>query len=327
MALRDNYNRTIDYMRLSVTDRCNLRCIYCMPHEDDPFVFKDILTYEEIIRIVRIGAGLGLRKIRITGGEPLARKNIQYLVEKLKEIDGIEELSMTTNGLLLEQYAEELKEKGLDRINVSLDSLSPEKYKEITRGGDLERVLRGIKRAYEIGLSPLKINTVIIRGINDTEIERFAEYTIDNPYQIRFIEFMPGKDNAWSEDHMVPMDEIRERIEKNVGPLEPVKRKKSGPAEYFTLQGAKGLIGFISAVTHRFCSSCNRLRLTADGKLRPCLFSEKVIDLKSALRDGASDQEIERLLLQSVDIKPKGHNIGCSGSGSRIETSMSKIGG
>ena len=327
MALRDSYNRIIDYMRLSVTDRCNLRCIYCMPHEDDPFVFKEILTYEEIIRVVRIGAKLGLRKIRITGGEPLARKNIQYLIKKLKEIEGIQELSMTTNGVLLHQYAEELKQNGLDRINVSLDSLDPEKYSEITRGGQLERVLQGIKKAYSIGLRPLKINTVIIRGINDSEIERFAEFTIYSPYQVRFIEFMPGKDNSWSKEHMVSMDEIKERIEKNVAPVEPVRHKKSGPAEYYRLKGAKGLIGFISAITHRFCSNCNRLRLTADGKLRPCLFSERVIDLKKALRNGATDEEIERLLCQSVDIKPKGHNIGCDGSGSRIETSMSKIGG
>ncbi len=327
MSLKDNYNRTIDYMRISVTDRCNLHCIYCMPHDIKPVEFKNILTYEEIIRIVRISVRLGVKKIRLTGGEPLARKNIKYLVRRLKEIEGIEELSMTTNGQLLKKYAMQLKEAGLDRLNISIDSLDPAKYREITRGGSLERVLEGIELAYSLGISPIKINSVIIRGINDSEIEGFAEFTLKNQYQVRFIEFMPGKGNHWSKQDVVGIKEIKERIEKSFGKLQPVERKRSGPSEDFRIKGAKGLLGFIGAVTHGFCQSCNRLRLTADGMLRPCLFSKTMIDLKSPLRDGAPDEEIERLLLCAVNIKPQGHTIGRSPDRDSIELPMSKIGG
>ncbi len=298
-----------------------------MPHEDRPIKYKNILTYEEIIRIVRIVVRLGVKKIRLTGGEPLARKNIQYLVRKLKEIGGIEELSMTTNGQLLKQYARELKEAGLDRLNISIDSLNEEKYREITKGGSLKRVLEGIERAYSLGISPIKINSVIIRGVNDTEIEGFAEFTLKNPYQVRFIEFMPGRGNHWSKKDVVGIKEIKERIENCFGKLQPVQRKRSGPSEDFRIEGAKGLIGFIGAVTHSFCKSCNRLRLTADGMLRPCLFSKTMIDLKSPIRSGASDQEVERLLKCAVNIKPRGHNIGGKEERSSIELPMSKIGG
>ncbi len=327
MSLKDRFSRIIDYMRISITDRCNLRCIYCMPHELEPLIHKEILTYEEIIRIVKVGARLGVRKVRITGGEPLARKNVQYLIRKLKEIDGIEDLSMTTNGVLLNRYAREVKESGLDRVNVSLDSLRKERYREITRGGSLEEILSGIELAEKIGLDPVKINAVIIRGINDDEIEDFARLTLTTPYHVRFIEFMPGTDNYWSEDRCVPMKEIKERIYKTFGELIPVKVRKHGPARYFRISGASGVIGFISAVTHHFCSECNRLRITPDGKIRPCLFSDTEIDLRSAIRRGADDDEIERLLRLSVAVKPEGHRISEDIPAGVINRPMSKLGG
>lgn len=313
MELRDKYNRLIDYMRISVTDRCNLRCIYCMPADGvKPVEHRDILTYEEIERIIRVAAGLGVRKIRITGGEPLARRGITFLISLIRNIDGIEDISLTTNGILLEEYAEELVQAGLNRVNVSLDSLRPDRYREITRGGDINRVLRGINKAEESGLLPIKINMVPIRGFNDDEIEDFARITLERAYHIRFIEFMPiGARDLWSDKRYIPTDEIRSIVER-IGPLSPVKVRRTGPARYFRFEGAPGVIGFISALTHHFCGDCNRLRITSDGKLRPCLFSETEIDLKPALRGLSSPEsegEIERLLRLSIAIKPEGHNI------------------
>ncbi len=313
MALRDKYNRLIDYMRVSVTDRCNLRCIYCMPANGvKPFEHRDILTYEEIERIVRVAAGLGVKKIRITGGEPLARKGITHLISLIRNIDGVEDISLTTNGILLEKYAEALAAAGLNRVNVSLDSLRPERYREITRGGDITRVLRGIEKAESAGLAPIKINMVPIRGFNDDEIEEFASITLNKPYQIRFIEFMPiGAKDLWSEDRYIPSDEIK-TVVKRLGPLIPVRMRRMGPARYFRFENAPGVIGFISAISHHFCCDCNRLRITSDGKLRPCLFSETEIDLKPALRSlqsPESEKEIKRLLVLSIAIKPEGHNI------------------
>jgi cyclic pyranopterin phosphate synthase len=325
--MNDPYGRRIDYLRISVTDRCNLRCIYCMPSEGiKPVKYKEILTYEEIIRIVKIATSLGIRKVRLTGGEPLARKNITFLIASLKNIKGIENLSLTTNGILLERYAEEIAEAGLDRVNVSLDSLRADRYTRITRGGTLDVVLRGIEKAEQVGLKPIKINMVPIRGFNDDEIEDFARLTLKKSYQVRFIEFMPiGAKEMWSPDKYIPVNEIRSIVEK-VAPLIPVKVRKSGPARYFRFDGAPGVVGFINAVSHQFCRECNRLRLTADGKLRPCLFSESEIDLKTPLRSGATDSEIERLLRLSIQVKPEGHNIGCR-DGSAFLKPMSKIGG
>lgn len=300
-------------MRISVTDRCNLRCIYCMPSDGlKPVEHKQILTYEEITRIVKVAAGLGVRKIRITGGEPLARKGITFLISSIRNIDGIEDISLTTNGILLSKYAAELASAGLNRVNVSLDSLRPDRYREITRGGDINNVLKGIEKAEGVGLWPIKINMVPIRGFNDDEIEEFARLTINKGYHIRFIEFMPiGAKDLWSDKRYIPTDEIRAIVEM-IGPLNPVKVRKMGPARYFRFDNAPGVIGFISALTHHFCGDCNRLRITSDGKLRPCLFSETEIDLKPALRNLPSlesEKEIERLLILSIEIKPEGHNI------------------
>lgn len=309
--LRDSFFRAIDYLRISITDRCNLRCLYCMPSEGVcPTMHRDVLRYEEITRVVSIAARLGVRKVRLTGGEPLTRKNIPYLIASIKNIPGIDDLSMTTNGILLGKYASSLADAGLDRVNVSLDSLKAEQYRHITRGGDLRSVMKGLEAAGQAGLQPLKINMVPIRGLNDNEIESFARMTIDNAYQVRFIECMPSANiDFWSPDIYMTTDEIR-RIIEPIGPLTPVRIRKNGPSKYFSFKGAKGVVGFISALTHHFCQDCNRLRLTADGKLRPCLFSETEIDLKSAIRRGASDEEIERLLRLSIALKPEGHKVG-----------------
>lgn len=308
--LKDTFDRTIDYMRVSVTDRCNLRCIYCMPSGGIKFLdHKDILQYEEIVRILRVAVQTGVRKVRITGGEPLVRRNVTGLIRMIKGIGGIHQLSMTTNGILLERYAEELADAGLDRVNVSLDSLKPERYREITRCGDLEAVLRGIEAAERAGLTPIKINMVPIRGMNDDEIGEFAKMTSRAPYQVRFIEFMPFvTEDVWNQEHFISSDDIQARVEQ-VGALTPVEMKKAGPARYFRFDGAAGVVGFISPISNHFCKECNRLRLTADGKLRPCLFSETEIDVKATLRSGGSDEEIKRLIELSIAVKPKGHSM------------------
>lgn len=325
--LRDSFHRIIDYMRISITDRCNLRCIYCMPSSGVRLIeHKEILTYEEIVRVVKVAATLGVRKIRITGGEPFARKNVTYLIASLRRITGIEDMSLTTNGVLLERYAKELADAGLDRVNVSLDSLRPGRYREITRGGDISHMMKGIEAAEKAGLIPIKINMVPIRGLNDDEIEEFARITLNTPYNVRFIEFMPiGARDLWDNEKYVSTDEIRTIVER-IGTLFPVRLRRTGPARYFRFENAPGVIGFISALTHHFCEDCNRLRITADGRLRPCLFSETEIDLKPALRNSPSDEEIERLLRLSIEIKPEGHNINKRSDLNSLRA-MSRIGG
>jgi cyclic pyranopterin phosphate synthase len=281
-----------------------------MPSEDlIPMEHKEILSYEEIVRVIRIAAVIGVRKVRITGGEPLVRKDVAYLIATIRNIEGIKDLSLTTNGILLSRYADKLVEAGLERINISLDSLRPDRYEEITRGGDLNLVLRGIEAAEKAGLKPIKINMVPIRGLNSDEIEEFAKITLKFPYQIRFIEFMPfGTEGLWNTEKFISTDEIKSIVE-GIGPLTPVKLKRSGPARYFRFESAPGVVGFISPISHHFCGECNRLRLTADGKLRPCLFSETEIDLKPALRGSAPDDEIKRLIKLSIQVKPESHHI------------------
>jgi len=319
-TLRDGFLRVIDYLRISVTDRCNLRCIYCMPPEGiEPFHHGDILSYEEILRIVRVGAGLGVRKVRLTGGEPLTRKDLAFLVSGIREIKGIEDLSLTTNGILLQKHAAELASAGLDRVNISIDSFRPERFREITRGGDLEAVLRGVDAAKKAGLLPVKINMVPLRGVNDDEIGDFARLTIDSDCHVRFIEFMPsGTAGIWGPEKYIPTSELQAAISR-ISPLSPVRLRRNGPSKYFRFEGAKGVIGFISALSHHFCSECNRLRLTAEGKIRPCLFSETEIDLRAAIRGGDADNEVERLLRLAIEIKPKEHNL--RGEGSEVNKS------
>ena len=326
-SIHDKYARTIDYMRISVTDRCNLRCIYCMPSGGVRQVeFRDILEDEEITRVVRIAAELGVRKIRITGGEPLLRKNLHLLIASLNRIQGIEDISITTNGLLLKRYADILAAAGLGRINVSLDSLRPDRYRNITRGGDIRDVFEGIHEAEKAGLLPIKINMIPIKGINDDEIENFSMLTKYTSYHVRFIEFMPiAPGRLWGQKKYVSTTEIKERVS-SLAHITPVKLRKSGPARYYRFEGAPGVIGFISPVTHHFCDSCNRLRITCDGKLRPCLFSESEVDVKSAIRSGITDNEIERLLRLSIEIKPKSHSISAETSFAHMKP-MSRIGG
>jgi len=308
--MKDSFNRNIDYLRISVTDRCNLRCIYCMPAEGIKLLpHNEILSYEEILKIIKIATTIGISKIRITGGEPLLRKDVVSFIEKTVRIEQIKDIGMTTNGVLLKKYAKDLYQAGLKRINVSLDSLEEDKFKKITRFGFLKDVLEGIESAYRVGLNPIKINVVVMRGINDDEIEKFARLSLQVPYQIRFIEFMPIGHNYWGEELFISTKEIKQKIQYNVGTLTPVQVKKSGPAEYFMLEGAKGLLGFISPLTTHICSMCNRIRLTADGKLRPCLFSDKEIDLKKILRSGASQEEIKQILIKAIQLKPQGISI------------------
>jgi len=335
-TLKDTFQRTIDYMRISITDRCNLRCIYCMPSEGlVPMQHKDILSYEEFVRILMIAVHIGVRKVRITGGEPLIRKNVSHLIRLIKAIGGLHDLSLTTNGILLERYAQELADAGLERVNISLDSLKASRYREITRGGDLDHVLKGIESAERAGLIPVKINMVPMRGYNDDEIGEFAKLTLKTPYQVRFIEFMPfGKENMWKPEYFISAEEIK-TIAERIGSLHPVRMKRSGPARYYQFDGAAGILGFISPLSNHFCEKCNRLRLTADGKLRPCLFSETEIDIKTALRSGAPDHEIERLLRLAIQVKPEGHTMSVQGTElgkllcGRVDCRrpMSKIGG
>jgi cyclic pyranopterin phosphate synthase len=326
--MKDGFNRIIDYMRISVTDRCNLRCVYCMSQEGvEAYPEGHLLTHDELLKVVTAAAALGVNKVRITGGEPLARPGLIALVKAIKEkIPGIENLSLTTNGILLEKYASELAAAGLDRVNVSLDSMNAARYAEITRGGDIQRVFKGIEAAERAGLKPVKINMVPVRGLNDDEIEDFARLTLAEPKNIRFIEFMPfGGGTQWSSHKCVSVEEMRRRVEA-VAPLEPVKFRKYGPARYYRFSGAPGVIGFISAITHHFCGECNRLRLTSDGKLRPCLYSESEIDLRGPLRNGASDEEIKRLLKLAVEVKPEGHRL-TEKAVPPSDKPMSKIGG
>ena len=331
MPCLDAYNRPISYLRISVTDRCNLRCIYCMPPEG--VIWRphgEILRYEEIETVVRAAAGLGITKVRLTGGEPLVRPGIADLVRMLARIPGIDDLAMTTNGILLARHAAALAGAGLQRVNVSLDTLRPERFERITRRGRLEDVLDGIEAARQVGLEPIKINTVVIRGMNDDEAVDLARKTMESGWNIRFIEMMPVgngvlADSEWHEQ-VVTGKEIRQRIEAALGELEPAKMSTGdGPACYYRLPGASGTLGFITPISEHFCYRCNRLRLTADGQLRPCLLSDEEIDLRTPLRRGADVAEIERWLLQAIQLKPMQHHLDeCRLPENRV---MSEIGG
>jgi len=304
----DKHNREINYLRISVTDRCNLRCIYCMPKEGVSVIgHDDILRYEEILRIVKAAVKLGIVKARVTGGEPLVRRGIIQFLGTLSAIPEIRETSITTNGLLLCKVAEQLRGAGVRRINVSLDSLRPERYAEITRGGDIRKVMEGIAKAHEAGLSPIKINMVPLKGINEGEVVDFARLTLKLPYQVRFIELMPfAKTNSAFESEYLSNELIEERIREHyeLEEIVPHEGDASGPAKLFRIRGAEGKIGFISSISRHFCSSCNRLRLTADGHLRSCLFSDQELDLKGPLRAGCTDEELGELINESIRKKP-----------------------
>jgi len=303
-----------------------------MPSEGVSWIdHREILRYEEILRVIRIAAGQGITKVRITGGEPLVRKGVVEFIASLRQIPELADLTLTTNGLLLEDYAERIHRAGVHRINISLDSLDPAKYRAITRGGDLETVLAGIRKAEAIGFSPIKINTVAVKGFNDDEIEDFARLSLKHPYQIRFIELMPlGKAAIENDGRFLANDRIKERIEA-LGTLEAVEGQtwaNAGPARIYRLAGGKGEIGFISPVSRHFCLSCNRLRLTADGHLRACLLSDDETDLKTPLRTGADDGEIGALIRGAIAGKPRQPDASCDESRVRkCVREMQAIGG
>ena len=326
--LLDPYKRKINYLRISVTDKCNLRCRYCMPEEGIPLISHGaILTYEEILRIVRVFAAEGISKVRLTGGEPLVRKGIVDFISRLSQIEEIKDLSLTTNGILLKEYARDLKRAGLKRINVSLDSLTKERFFQITRRDEYERVWNGIEEALRVGFSPIKINMVAIKGLNDDEIESFARLTLHLPLTVRFIEYMPsGNGEEWKESDILTIPQIKDRLER-VGPLTPVPPDQwDGPSKRFKIEGAIGEIGLIGAVSSHFCSDCNRLRLTPDGKIRTCLFSDEEIDVREILRKGGSDQNLKERLLDALRAKPERHHINTH-QFKKCQRNMSSIGG
>lgn len=331
----DSLGRTIDYLRISVTDRCNLRCRYCMPEQGVvPKSHEAMMRFEEIEKIAAIAAEAGIRHIRLTGGEPLVRRGICDLVAGLTAIEGIESVALTTNGILLPQMARGLKAAGLARVNISLDTLDADQYHEITRCGNLDDALEGIDAALDAALDPVKVNCVVVRSLGQ-DLAAFARMTLDRPLHVRFIECMPIGDTAtmlghgWSEDDIIPRDEAIAMIDAatlraGLGRLEPADGNTPtgwGPATYLRLPGAQGTVGFIAAVSHRFCNGCNRLRLTADGKLRPCLFSDREFDILAPLRAG--DMAGARAVFyEAVDAKPDGYH-GTDGT-ARM---MSQIGG
>ena len=306
--LIDRFGRKIEYLRISVTDRCNFRCVYCQSRKPVKFLpHSELLTYEEIEEIVKTAAELGVKRVRITGGEPLGRKNIEFLIEKIAKISGIEDLSLTTNGYFLYEKAETLKKVGLKRLNISLDTLSPEKFRKITGGFDFQRIWQGILKAFELGFEPLKLNVVVIRGLNDDEILDLAKLTLKYPWEIRFIEFMPlGDGELWGEDKVVSVREIQSILE-SYAPFEEVSSFGGGPARVFKWKDAKGKIGLISPLSEHFCGRCNRFRITADGRLRTCLFSDQEINLKDYLRGRKGD--LKEAFYLALSLKPERREI------------------
>jgi len=326
--LLDPYKRKINYLRISVTDRCNLRCRYCMPEEGIPLIsHQDILAYEEILRIVRVFASEGISKVRLTGGEPLVRKGMVSFICDLSKIEDIKDLSLTTNGILLKEFAQDLRRAGLKRINISLDSLKRERFYQITRRDEFQRVWEGIEEALRVGLFPVKINMVAIQGLNDDEIENFARLTLHLPVTVRFIEYMPsGNGEEWKETDILTISQIQTRLEKMDNLISIPSDRWDGPAKRFRLEGARGEIGLIGAVSSHFCGDCNRLRLTPDGKIRTCLFSDDEVDVKDIIRKGGSDEDLKARLLVALWAKPERHHINTH-LFKKCQRNMSAIGG
>ena len=334
--MKDSHGRVIDYLRISLTDKCNFRCIYCMPAEGVCMMGHDeLLRIEEIESIARVATRIGIRSVRLTGGEPLVRKGVVDLVAALNGMDGIENVSMTTNGVLLPEMADDLKAAGLSRVNISLDTLDPEQFKFITRVGRIESTMKGIDAALEAGFNPVKINAVTVRSLNQDYLA-FAKLSIDRPLHVRFIEYMPvgestGSDGTgWGKQDVVPSEELlgiineraaAEGLPELVSTRDDDKPLGWGPARYFQFPGAQGTVGFISPLSRHFCSQCNRLRLTADGKLRPCLFSDREIDVRTALRESGEDAVYE-CFLEALNLKPDDHHDKVG-----TERKMSQIGG
>lgn len=338
--LVDQFSRTISYLRLSLTDRCNLRCLYCMPEDDDRdsqvktgkfLPHTELLSYEELIRVVRLTVSQGMNKLRLTGGEPLVRKGILGFIRQLTQLEGLSEIRLTTNGVLLADYAERLHAEGVRHINVSLDTLVRDKFKRITGRDYFAKVWDGLMIAKDLGFR-IKLNVVAMKGVNDDEFQDFARLALEQPFQVRFIEFMPvGDKNSWQREKFISSGDIRLLIAE-LGTLTPFARSHGeGPArmyDFHSKDGRTGSIGFISPISHHFCDKCNRLRLTSEGKLRACLLSDRETDLKTLLRRGATDQELINSIRQTILNKPQGHTLQqdllgpdqrtCSGRMSRI---------
>jgi cyclic pyranopterin phosphate synthase len=327
--LLDPYKRHLNYLRISLTDRCNLRCSYCMPEQGVPKLHhQDLLTYEELVRLTGLAVRLGIEKIRLTGGEPLVRKGITGFIQSLKMIPGIRDISLTTNGVLLSDQARALWESGVKRINISLDTLDREKYKAITRFDYFDQVWSGIQAAEKTGFSPIKINVVVMKGVNDDEIISFGRLSLEKPYHVRFIEFMPvGADSNWRTERFLSSEETLKKL-KTLGSLTVINGQGfDGPAKRMAYTGAKGEIGLISPLTEHFCLQCNRLRLTAEGLLRVCIFSENETDLRTPMRQGASDEELMNIIHEAVSQKPESHSLQAQPTPRRCQRPMSKIGG
>jgi len=327
-TLVDAFQRPITYLRVSVTDKCNLRCIYCMPESGLPWLPKsDILSYEEIVRIVSAAAALGVTSVRITGGEPLVRRNLEELIAALARIRGVDDIALSTNGLRLSAQLDSLVRAGLTRVNISLDTLREDRFEELARRPGLRLVLQAIDDAIAAGLGPVKINCVVMRGRNADELLDFARLTVDRAVYVRFIELMPAGENAGLQtEAYISAATVLEEIGR-LGDLHEVDGPSgNGPARYFAFPGAAGAVGVISPLSHDYCDRCNRVRLTADGRLRLCLFGDQHIDLRTPLRAGASDEHIGKLLQGAMRIKPQRHHLQLGQAGSRMRA-FSEIGG
>ncbi len=330
MALIDSFGRHIEYLRVSVTDRCNYRCVYCMPERGiEKGRQRDLLTLEELTRLIRLFSELGISKVRLTGGEPLVRRNLMQLVRDVNSMPGVSDLSLSTNAHLLERYAKPLREAGVERVNISLDSLDKTIFRELTLRGDLDRVIRGIDAALAAGMNPVKLNMVVMKGTNDHEIEAMLDFAAERGAELRFIETMPvGDAGSGTMNNYYPADLIMERVHKWAGSdLVPVKgRKGAGPARCYRVGAGPATIGVISAISRHFCDGCNRVRLTAKGELVLCLGQEDTVSLGKPLRRGGSDAEVKDLIRKAIDRKPRAHDFLISGN-SGPATEMSSLGG
>ncbi len=309
--VHDSYGRRINYLRISLTDVCNLRCVYCMPEDMTFRPRSELMTDEEIIRLVQVGASLGVTKIRLTGGEPTIRPNVAEIVREIARTPGIKDVAMTTNGLLLDKLAQPLADAGLRRVNVSIDTMDADKFHRLTRWGNIDDVWRGIRAAEAAGMTPIKLNSVVVRNFNDgDDMIQLARLTLENDWEVRFIEMMPfGEISDFQQTNVVTFQEMRARIEEAFGPLEEAGYDFVDPSRPFRIPGAMGTLGFISSVTEPFCQGCGRIRLTADGKLRLCLLREDEVDLLSPLRAGATFEELRSLMRDGSFHKPWGHGL------------------
>ena len=328
--MKDSFGREITYVRISVTDRCNLRCRYCMPDGylggEKP---SDILSYEELAVVAEAMVRIGVRKFRLTGGEPLVRKDLHILVQHLNAFPEVQDIALSTNAMLLRRNAQALREAGLTRVNISLDTLNPETFLKISQNQSLDQVLDGIAAAEEYGLHPIKLNVVVQRGVNDDEVCELAGMTLEKDWSVRFIEVMPMRQNPEKQrEQYVSAEEIQTRIVERFGELEELKRDAfAGPAREFRLRGGRGRVGFITPLSHTFCATCNRVRLTTTGKLRLCLFGEAGVDLRGPVRSGAGADDLVEILRSALRFKPESHHLALGYSGPEAPITMSQIGG